>query len=126
MNIELKETEEFLQQFDYNYLKKEQQLIVILEFSQRVYIDFSNPKKLEISDKLMGWNFLTGMIQMSIKKALLCNFILGITLSYGISFYNSSTSLFFFFAYFLWIYLWSVFYLSKSENLKDILINWNN
>lgn len=122
----MEETEDFLKQFDYKYLRKENELVVIMEFSQRVSINFSDPKKVVITDKLIGWNFLTGMIHMSIKKALLFNLILGGILSYSLSFINTELGLFAFFVYLIWIFLWSVFYLSKSENLKDIILNWNS
>lgn len=124
--MKMEETEDFLKQFDYKYLRKENELVVIMEFSQRVSINFSDPKKVVITDKLIGWNFLTGMIHMSIKKALLFNLILGGILSYSLSFINTELGLFAFFVYLIWIFLWSVFYLSKSENLKDIILNWNS
>lgn len=46
-----------------------------LELAQQIKIEFDKPTKIIIKDKLTGWNFLTGMIEMSLKNALVYNFV---------------------------------------------------
>ena len=42
-----------------------------LKSAQRIIIDFSDPEKIKITDRLVGWNFLTGLIEMSLKIKIL-------------------------------------------------------
>ena len=70
--------------------------VLRLNFSQKVSINFSNPKHVEIKNKLIGWNFLTGIFPSSIKNAVLLNLIGGIILSLIISLYDIKPGVFFF------------------------------
>lgn len=119
-------TENFLKKFDYRYEKNENTLIIKMDFAHRVVIDFSNPDKIIIKDKLVAWNFLTGLFRMNIKKGILFNMVLGISISATIAFFDLSTGIMFFFGLMLWGLLWSILYVSKYESLRYILINWNN
>lgn len=65
----------FLNKYDYNYSEKDNSIFVKLEFALQVKIEFNEPNKIIIKDKLIGWNFLTGMIEMTLKNALIYNFI---------------------------------------------------
>ena len=49
-------------------------LIVKLEFLQLVKVGFNEPNRI-IKDQVVGWNFLTGMIIMSLKNALFYNLL---------------------------------------------------
>jgi hypothetical protein len=124
--MQLNKTEEFLKKFDYNYSRNNEELIVKMNFSHKIFINFSNPEKIIITDKLIGWNFLTGIINMNIKKAVLFNLFWGVILSFIIAFSDLKSGIFFFIALMIWVLLWFSFYISKSENLKQILIYWNN
>ena len=64
----------FLDKYDYSYSEKNNTIVVKLELSQQVKIELSS-NKIIIKDKLTGWNFLTGIIEMSLKNALIYNFI---------------------------------------------------
>jgi hypothetical protein len=122
-------TEELLKRFDYKFQRKNNQLIIKMDFSQRMIIDFSDSEKIKIKNKLVGWNFLTGLIEMSIKNATLYNFIGAMVITFLFVYldlgYDGINLLFFFLAFILWVLLWTVFYLVKAENLKRILISWN-
>ena len=124
--MKLEHTERLLKRFDYSYQRNNQLLVIKMDFSQRVAIDFSNTEKIVITDQLTGWNFLTGIFNMSIKNAILFNVIGGIVLSLIVAFYNLTLGIILFFGGMIWVSLWSTYYLSKSENLKHILINWND
>ena len=71
----IEKTELSLNKFDYKFEKINNKIIVKLDFAQRIIIDFSDPEKIKITDRLVGWNFLTGLIEMSLKNATLYNFI---------------------------------------------------
>jgi hypothetical protein len=122
----IEKTEGFLKKFDYKFQKQNQFLIIKMDYAHTVLIDFSNPKKILISDKLNTYNFLTGIIKMSIKKAVLFNMVFTLILSIGLAFINVNIGIIVFFGFTLWGVLWSIFYVSKFENLKYILISSNH
>lgn len=122
-------TEELLKRFEYKYQKINSEITIKLAFSQRIIIDFSDTEKIKIKDKLVGWNFLTGLIEMSIKSATLYN-IIGATIMTFLFLYLDLESdginlVFFFLLFMIWVLLWTIFYLIRAENLKRILISWN-
>jgi len=125
----IEKTEQLLNKFDYKFEKKNNKIIVKLDFAQRIIIDFSDQKKIKITDRLVGWNFLTGLIEMSIKNATLYNFIGALIMTFLFVYldleYSGLNLVFFFLAFIIWVLLWTIFYLVKSENLKRILTSWN-
>lgn len=52
----------FLNKFNYNFSEKNSMISVKLGLGQIVNINFEESNKIIISDKLVGFNFLTGMI----------------------------------------------------------------
>ena len=125
----IEKTEQLLKKFDYKFEKKNDKLIIKSDFAQRIIIDFSEPEKIKISDRLVGWNFLTGLIEMSIKNATLYNFIGAIIMTFLFVCldleYGGLNLVFFFLAFIIWVLLWTIFYLVKAENIKRTLISWN-
>lgn len=127
--MRIEKTEDLLKRFDYKYQKTSNEIIIKLAFSQRVIIDFSDPDKVKIKDQLVGWNFLTGLIQMSITSATLFNFI-GVLLvtflfMYLNIWYDGINLLLIFLLFLMWLVFWTLFYLVKAENLKRVLMSWN-
>jgi hypothetical protein len=118
----------FLNKYDYNYSEKNDSIFVKLELSQQVTIEFEAPNKIIIKDKLIGWNFLTGMIAMSLKNALLYNFVglilLGFVCLYTENTGNGINLVVLFLVFITWVVLFSSFYLIKLEGFKNQLINW--
>lgn len=127
--MEIDKTEVLLKKFGYQFQRKNNELIIKMAFAQRVIVEFSEPDKIVIKDKLVGWNFLTGLIEMSIKNAILYNFIGAIIITFLFMFLNLKYSglnmVFLFLAFMVWVLLWTMFYLIKAENLKRIIIQWN-
>lgn len=127
--MEIEKTEQLLKKFDYKFEKKNNKIIVKSDFAQRIIIDFSDPEKIKITDRLVGWNFLTGLIEMSIKNATLYNFIGAIIMTFLFVYmdleYGGLNLVFFFLAFILWVILWTIFYLLKAENIKRNIIRWN-
>ena len=125
----MEKTEELLNKFDYKFERKNSKLIIKLDFAQRIIIDFSNPEKIKITDRLVGWNFLTGLIEMSIRNAMLYNFIGAIVMTFLFVYldleYGGLNLVFFFLGFIIWVLLWTIFYLAKSDNIKQNIIRWN-
>ncbi|WP_372758077.1 hypothetical protein [Mariniflexile sp.] len=122
--MKLETVEDFLKKFDYSYEKRQNELIVDIDFSQKILIDFSNPDGVEMTNKLIGWNFLTGIIPSKIKNAIVINLIAGIITSLIISLYDTKSGLFFFLGFMLWLLVWFTFYYSQFDKLKQFLNNW--
>jgi hypothetical protein len=99
-----------------------------LELAQLVTIEFDVPNKIIIKDKLIGWNFLTEMITMSLKNASIFNFV-GLILFGFICLYCENTEnginlIVLFLVFITWIILFSGFYLIKLEGFKNQIMNW--
>lgn len=120
----------FLNKYDYKYVIKNNLIIVQLELAQQVTVDFCEPNKIIIKDKLIGWNFLTGMITMSLKNAVLYNFVglifLGFVCLYSENTENGINLVVLFLVFTTWIILFSGFYLIKLEGFKTQLMNFTN
>ena len=118
----------FLNKYNYNYSEKNNSIFVKLELAQQVKIEFDEPNKIIIKDKLIGWNFLTGTIEMTLKNALIYNFIwtiiLGILCMYSENKENGLNFIALFLVSITWIILFSVFYIVKLESFKNQIINW--
>lgn len=118
--MELNKITEILEENNYKYQVKNQVIVVSLDLSQNVVIDLSNSSKIIISDYLNNWNFLTGCIKMSLKNAILYNFVLLLFFGFFCQYtefidYNFTSLLLTFIA---WILLFSIFYLIKLESFK--------
>jgi hypothetical protein len=100
---------------------------VKLEFAQQVKIEFDQPNKIIIKDKLTGWNFLTGMIAMSLKNAFIYNFVgtilLGFFCMYSENKSNGINLTAMFLVFTTWVILFSGYYIVKLESFKNQLIN---
>lgn len=123
--MKLEKSEDFLKKFGYNYQRDNEELIVKMDFSHRIVINFSNPENIVITDKLIGWNFLTGLLNVSIRNAVLVNLVGGLILSFIIALFDLRAGIVFLLVLMIWVSFWFSFYISKSENLKQILIYWN-
>ncbi|MDO6759953.1 hypothetical protein Q4566_07045 [Tamlana sp. 2_MG-2023] len=122
MNIE--NTEDFLNKFDYKFERKNQTITVIMDYRHQVFIDFKNPDKIVISDQLVTGNFITGMLKMSIKKAILLNVFCNILLSSVIALFDLKFGIGLFITLGVWTIYWSIKHISKYEKLRYILTNW--
>lgn len=117
----------FLEKFNYNYVEQGDKVKVNLDFSHQIIIDFTNSNKVVIKDKLKAWNFLTGMIQMSLKNAMIYNFLGTIVIGIFFLFENMQSTKINFVGIFLifitWILLFTFYYLIRSESFKEQIIN---
>jgi len=117
-----------LEKYDYKYLVKQNEIIIKLEHSLEMKIDFSNQEKIVIKDKLTSWNFLTGVIEMNLKNTMVFNTIGFFIVTIMISFLDKSSDAFNFSFFFLFVIIlvviWTIFYLIKAENFKKTVIFW--
>lgn len=119
----------FLNKYNFTYTEKNNSIFVKLELAQQVKIEFDEPNIIIIKDKLIGWNLLTGMIEMTLKNALIYNFIgtilFGILCMYSENKENGLNVIALFLVFITWIVLFSVFYIVKLESFKNQIINWS-
>lgn len=117
----------FLEKFDYRYSVKNQVIEVKLDFSQKVMINLSETNKIKIYDELVGWNFLTGLLVMSLKNAIIYNFIISIISSFVFFYLQSLISSInfipFYFVFILWLLMSIQYYVIKLENFKSRIMN---
>lgn len=117
----------FLEKFDYRYSVKNQVIEVKLDFSQKVMIDLSETTKIKISEELVGWNFLTGLLVMSLKNAIIYNFIISIVSAFVFFYLQSLISSInfipFYFVFILWLLMSIQYYVIKLENFKSRIMN---
>lgn len=113
---------DYLTKYDFRYDVNSHKITVNLDFAQEVILDFSEPNKMKINDQLTGWNLLTGLIPMTLKHAIIYNFIVAVLV--GILFVNLEGGnsglnfIPFYLSMLLWILLFSGYYLVKLENFK--------
>ena len=117
-----------LQKYNYSYIQKNEILTVSLDFSQNVIIDLTNVDKVIISDQLVSWNFLTGGIKMSLKNALIYNFILMFIFGFLCQYvmFLDQNFVNFFLVFISWILLFSTFYLIKFESFRRQVVDWTS
>jgi hypothetical protein len=115
-----------LDKYDYKYINQKGLIIVKLDYAQQIIIDVTNPDKVIVKDKLVGWNFLTGSIQMNIKNAMVYNFVGLIIFGFLLVANDNNTQVFlpFFLTFIAWVLMWTIFYHVKSESLKQQIISW--
>ena len=118
----------FLNKYNFNYSEKNNSIFVKLELAQQIIIEFDEPNKIIMKDKLIGWNFLTGMIEMSLKNAFIYNFVgtilFGILCLYSENKESGMNLIGMFLVFTTWVILFSGFYNVKLESFKNQLINW--
>jgi len=129
-SINLTKTETFLKKFNYPFLRGHNRLVVELKYSQRLIIDFSDTEKIVIEERLESLNFLTGLLGMNMKDAIIYNAIglpiIGFLLSVLMDISIVQPELcFLLLAMVLWVVLWTIYYVMKFENLKRQLILWH-
>ncbi|HAN77202.1 MAG TPA: hypothetical protein DCQ31_05220 [Bacteroidales bacterium] len=113
-----------LEKYDFKYSEKKNILNVKFGHSQEICIDFSNPEKIIIKDKLVSWNFLTGVIEMSLKATMVFNTIGLLIIATMFALFDIPNASFYFTFLFGLVAIWTLYYLVRSENFKKMLINW--
>lgn len=122
-----------LKRYDYKYKEQFEKVIVKLGSSLEVAIDFSENEKVIITDKLRGYNILTGVWSMSVKGSIIFNTILSFFFFLFYSYLNyisskpftSFLTLMILVLAFGWIVLWTLYYLIKVESFKILIQSWD-
>lgn len=119
----------------YNYKFKEQFDVVIVNLTPtiEIKIDYSEADRIIFSDKLIGYNVLTGVWSMSIKGSIIFNGIMSLVYALFFAFLTEnfndhSFGLYFTFFFILgmaWIILWTNYFHVKAENFKTLIKSWD-
>ena len=123
-----------LKKFNYRCKEQSNTLTVNLGSSLDVIIEFSENDRIIISDKLRGYNILTGIWSMSVKGSIVFNSIQSVIYSLIFLYINYNLSniqySFFMLLFFIlavgFIILWTTYYLVKLENFKTLIQIWDN
>ncbi len=117
-----------LEKYDFNFVNQEKSIIIKAGLSQEVEVWFHENGKIMIKDKLTGWNPLTGLIQMSLRSAVIyisIAFFALLAVMIFTSSVNDNITPFFGILYTLltvWSVMWVIYYTIKLESLKRTLI----
>ena len=115
--------------FNQKYRKKGNEIIIETGFHLNVHVIFEN-EKIEICPKLVGWNMLSGLIEMKLKSAVLYNIIASsismflILISSAYRFIPVTNLILIFLFVMIWTIGFILFYYVKSENLKTRIMYW--
>jgi Flp pilus assembly protein TadB len=126
--VSLENTESLLKKFDYKYEKTNDQIEVRLGLGLEVTASFSETGKVILKESLTTWNFLTGTLDMSLKRAIIFNFV-GPVILIGLFTYTFSADYLLIviiaFLTIFWVLLWSNYYIVRAEHMKQTLRRWN-
>ena len=125
--MSIEQTEILLNKYDYNVHRIDDKLVVRLPFSQVVTVDYSKSGKVSITSRLVGWNFLTGILEMKLTNALIYSFVGMLLITILFTFTNPSlggtfNSIYFILAIIGWILMWCTFYLVSFYSFKQTVI----
>ena len=127
------ELKQKLKKYDYSYKEEFSAIIIKLDYSLEITVDFDDSEKVIIRDKLKSWNFLTGVWEMSIKSSLVLNIFLSAFYAAVLLFVNNFVNDFNYYKIMLvlyilavcWLILWTIFYLIKAESVKILIQSWD-
>jgi hypothetical protein len=127
------ELKQKLNKYNYRYKEQFDKITVNLDSSLEIEIDYSEEDKVILTDKLRGYNMLTGVWSMSVRSSIIFNMIISfiylLFFSYMRYFLHKPIMGFLFILMFIvgmgWIILWTSYYLIKSENFKTLVQSWD-
>jgi hypothetical protein len=114
-----------LDKYDYKYSEDANVVTVKLGLSQIVNIDFSKTDKCIISDNFSGWNFLTGILGMSLKNTMIYNSVGIVVIFFLIVIMDNfilAPTILILIAF--GTIIWTLYYLIKFESFKSQVIFW--
>ena len=113
---------DFLTKYGYTFLEMEDSLNVKLGFALHAEINFSADGRILVKNRLGGWNFLTGMLEMNLSQALLYNFAGIVFISALFLLLLRDTNFFYLLLAYLfilsWVIFWGIFYHHIFEHFK--------
>lgn len=115
----------FLEKYDYTYTVKDKIITTNLNLSQNVIIDLSNSQKVIITDQLVSWNFLTGGITMSLKNAIIYNFVAMLFFGFFCQYLEFSNKDFssLLLVFIGWVLIFTSYYTINLASFKQEIIN---
>jgi hypothetical protein len=127
------ELKQKLNKYNYKYKEQFEKITVKLDSTLEIDIDYSEEGKVIITDKLCGYNMLTGVWSMSIRSSIIFNmigsFIYFLFFSYLRYILHKPFLGFLILLLFVvgigWVILWTSYYHIKSENFKTLVQSWD-
>jgi len=120
-----------LDKFSYKYKVEGETVVIDLGAYLEMSVKF-NGEKIEIKDKLRAWNFLTGMMNMSIKQSVVYNTIavvvavIIIMIAVKVEHFDASSAILISIMSMTWVLIWTIYYTFVAEQMKSRIINWLN
>lgn len=115
----------FLKTYNFIFTLEKNSIIVQLNFAQYITIEFCTDNRIIIKDKLVGWNFLTGLIEMNLKKAILMNSLGALVIGTYTVFSENIPNIFnanaIFILFISWFIVFANYYHTNLENFKSQL-----
>lgn len=117
-----------LEKYDFNCKELNNSLLIKPGLSQEVEVLFGDDGSVKIKDKLVGWNPLSGMIQMSVKSAMIYVSVSMIVLIgllivvYALSDAIPPTFSLVAIILSVWIANWTLYYSIKLESIRKTII----
>lgn len=117
-----------LNKFDFYYVVEGAHVTIKLGYSQEIIVDFSETGKIKMKDRLKAWNPLTGLIETSLKNAMVfLTFAMLLFLIFTIEIVltsQSSTFVIPFIFLLAYMIIWVVYLSVRLSNFKTTLRSW--
>jgi hypothetical protein len=117
-----------LNKFNYPYFELDNKLIIELGFNLKCEVHFKENNSIAIDGTLNGWNFLTGILKLNIKRLMFYNSFWLIFLIFVQLYFNSNEIKLPYlpFIFSVWFIMWNLYYLISFYTFKTILHQWTN
>ncbi len=120
---ELNQVEGFLEKFNFNYKRIQNEIKVRLHFGLEFTIHSNKSNQIILKDRVVAWNFLTGIVEMTLKHALIYSFfglLVGSILTYFLNdVMPQKTIILCLVVVLIWMVFWFLYYLVVSEQFKQ-------
>jgi len=116
-----------LTKFNYKFQENENEIIINSNSKLNVHVNFIDDK-VDITSTLIGWNFLTGLINMKLENAIKYSLIGSLIVIIVLLFAKPLWGDYFPILLYFFVIIWSVGFISyynvKFENMKTRIYNW--
>ena len=117
-----------LNRFGYDHTDHGEILTVRLGFSLYGVIDLSDTEKIKVTERLTSWNPLTGIIETTLKGAMLYNtfgsLVIALLFIFLAGYVEAAILIIVFLTLMGYILLWTLFYLIKTESFRLQVRSW--
>ena len=116
-----------LKNFNYKFQENEDEIIINSKSKLNIHVNFKD-NKVDITSELVGWNFLTGLINMKFENAIKYSLIGSLIVIIVLLFAKPLWGDYFPILLYVFVIVWSVGFISyynvKFENMKTRIYLW--